>query len=173
MIYYQIRISDFRVFSLLPWIVSPQRFPHRTDLLLASSSAVMHISADSRPPVRPPCPLFPCSTPSELTAFTQPHALSWDELQQHGGQADLAQCTAFSLPITVFILMRQPVHFCMRLCRKDRPALRIFDCFHNWTGKPFCHSACRNVQLLSSPALFSFSQGTRKLGNYLNKSIRK
>ena len=66
--------------------------PHRTDLLLASS-AVMHISADSRPPVRPPNPLFPRSSPSELRPFTQSHSLSWDELLQHGGQADHVQCT--------------------------------------------------------------------------------
>lgn len=79
-------------------------FPHRTEPLPASS-AVMHISADSRPPVRPPCPLFPCSTPSELSAFTQSHALSWDELQQHGGHADLVQGT-------VFFLLHCSLHTC-------------------------------------------------------------
>ena len=86
----------------LEWF--PLMFPHSTDLF-ATSSALMHIRSDSRPPVKPPCPLFPCSSPSELAAFTQSHALSWDELQQHGGQADLMQgvqsvCIVKSIPIT-------------------------------------------------------------------------
>lgn len=107
-------------------------FPHRTDLL-AASSAVMHISADSRPPVRPPCPLFPCSTPSELAAFTQSHALSWDELQQHGGQADLVQCvqslcTVKSIPVTVSSLIRCPVNF--SLCCYLH--LHYFGCITCW-----------------------------------------
>lgn len=152
-------------------------FPRRTDLLLPSG-AVMHISADRRPPVRPPCPLFPCSTPSELSAFTQSHALSWDELQQHGGQAALVQCTIFLhynrfyfnkpvssfLPVTVQQGLTSP-HEMWPLSWSCRNAIPL--------KAPNCGiSACRDMQLLSSPApsLFQDTRVHERLSEFLNKN---
>lgn len=43
--------------------------------LSVASAALMHIGADSRPPVGPPCPLFPSSTPSRLHSHTYTHTL--------------------------------------------------------------------------------------------------
>lgn len=71
----------------------------------------MHISADSRPP----CPLFPRPAPSALCAFTQPHALSSDELQQCAAQAALAQPIDLmfrSQPLHSFIFKQEMVQFC-------------------------------------------------------------
>ena len=56
-------------------------WPSRSDLAVASS-ALTHFSADSRPPVGPPCPLFASSTPSTLHSHTL--ALSRAEAQHHG-----------------------------------------------------------------------------------------